>query len=189
MQNNKKNVLSYIYRIIIALVVSVILGLSIYVVNVKKITEKKLFMPFDKTIAVVLTGSMAPTITESDLIVIEKTDDYQIDDIVVYQDGAKLVVHRIVKIEGDQIRTSGDANNGSLDDPIVKEQIYGEVIDIIPFLGLIFKVLKSPIGIVTITGLAIYLLVLSYRKEKEEKSNQLQDIKKEIEKLKNELKG
>ena len=38
---------------------------------------------------------------------------YGIDDVVVFQDGNQLIVHRIVKIEGEEITTAGDANDGS----------------------------------------------------------------------------
>ena len=185
----KNKILLYIYRIIMALVISLILGLSIYVINIKRLTGKKLFMPFDKTIAVVLTGSMEPTLLTTDLIVIEKTNDYQIDDIVVFQDGNQLIVHRIVKIEGDQITTSGDANNGALDSPITISNIYGEVVSVIPYLGFVLKAIKSPIGIITITGIAIYFFVLSYKKEKNIESNEVLALKEEIEKLKKELKN
>ena len=186
---NKKMILTYTYRAFIALIISFVLGISIYVMNVKRVTGNKLFMPFDKTIAVVLTGSMRPNILESDLIVIEKTNDYGIDDVVVFQDGSQLIVHRIVKIEGYYITTAGDANDGSTDDPITKEQIYGEVVDIIPVLGLVLKVVKSPIGIIAIISLAGYLLVLSYKKENNEENQEIKKIKEEIDKLKKELNG
>ena len=184
---NKKMILTYTYRAFIALIISFVLGISIYVMNVKRVTGNKLFMPFDKTIAVVLTGSMRPNILESDLIVIEKTNDYGIDDVVVFQDGNQLIVHRIVKIEGEEITTAGDANDGSTDKPIVKEQIYGEVVDVIPYLGLLLKAVKSPIVIIVITSIAVYLLALSYKKEEKKENEEIIILKEEIEKLKKEL--
>lgn len=184
---DKKKILQYIFRICIFVVISVVLGLTIYTINAKKVTGKKLVMPFNKTIAVVLTGSMEPTIGVNDLIVIEKTDDYKVDDIVVFQDGNLIVVHRIISINGEEIITAGDNNDGSLDDPIRESDIYGEVVKVIPFLGLILKVIKSPIGITLIIGMAICLLVLSYKHEKEESDKSLDSIKDEIERLRQEL--
>lgn len=182
-----KKILKYVFRIFIFLVISLVTGLTIYTINVKRVTGKKLVMPFDKTIAVVLTGSMEPTIGVNDLIIVEKTDDYQVNDIVVFQDGNLIVVHRILAIEGEEITTAGDANEGSIDDPIRESDIYGEVIGIIPFLGLVLKIIKSPIGVTLIIAIAILLLVLSYKKENEENEKSIDSLKEEIEKLKKEL--
>lgn len=190
MQENKpkKNkIIQYIFRGLIFLVISIVIGLTLYTISVKRVTGKQLVMPFNKTIAVVLTGSMEPTITTDDLIVIEKTNDYKLNDIVVFQDGNLIVVHRIVSIDGEEIITAGDNNDGSTDDPIRESDIYGEVVDIIPILGLILKIVKSPIGVTIIIGTAIFLLVLSYRHEKEESNKSLDSIKDEIAKLKQEL--
>ncbi len=183
----KNKIIQYIFRGLIFLVISIVIGLTLYTINVKRVTGKQLVMPFNKTIAVVLTGSMEPTITTDDLIVIEKTNDYKLNDIVVFQDGNLIVVHRIVAIDGEEITTAGDNNDGSTDDPIRESDIYGEVVNIIPVLGLILKIVKSPIGVTIIIGTAIFLLVLSYKREKEESNKSLDSIKDEIEKLKKEL--
>ena len=170
-------------------VISIVVGLTFYTINARRVTGNRLVMPFNKTIAVVLTGSMEPTIGVNDLIVVEKTNDYKIDDIVVYQDGNLLVVHRIVSIDGETVITSGDANGGALDDPINISQINGEVVNVIPFLGLVLKCIKSPIGICLIISCAVFLIVLSYKKEKEEDQRTLDSIKQEIEELKNKNKN
>lgn len=182
-----KRFLKYLSRFSIFIVISLVTGLCLYTISVKRVTGSKLVMPFNKTIAYVYTGSMEPTISVNDLIVIKRTNDYDINDIVVYQDGSMLVVHRIVKIEDELITTAGDANDGSLDDPIKQEAIYGEVIKIIPFLGFVFKCLKNPINIVLLMSLAIILLVLSYKKEDADSKSDVDLLKEEIEKLKKEL--
>lgn len=183
---DKKKIIQYVFRILIFVVISLVVGLTIYNINAQRLTGKKLIMPFNKTIGYILTGSMEPTIGINDLIVIEKTNDYQIDDIVVYQDGRSLVVHRIISIDGDIITTAGDANDGE-DDPINASLIEGEVIRIIPFLGLLLKLIKSPIGVTVIIATGIFLLVISYKKENQETNESLEEIKQEIEKLKKEL--
>lgn len=187
---NKKKVIQYILRIIIFSVISLVLGLTIYTINAKKVTGKQLVMPFDKTICVVLTGSMEPTISVNDLLIVEKTNDYVVGDIVVYESGNSLVVHRIMEINGDTVITAGDKNyaqDGSLDKPIKMSAISGEVVGTIPVLGLIFKMIKSPIGIFVILTLSVILLVLSYRKEKEENNKEIDSLKEELDKLKKEI--
>lgn len=187
---NKKKIIQYILRIIIFSVISLVLGLTIYTINAKKVTGKQLVMPFDKTICVVLTGSMEPTISVNDLLIVEKTNDYVVGDIVVYESGNSLVVHRIMEINGDTVTTAGDKNyaqDGSLDKPIKMSAISGEVVGTIPVLGLIFKMIKSPIGIFVILTLSVILLVLSYRKEKEENNKEIDSLKEELDKLKKEI--
>ncbi len=184
-----KKIIQYIFRLLMFAVISIVVGLTFYTINARRVTGNRLVMPFNKTIAVVLTGSMEPTIGVNDLIVVEKTNDYKVDDIVVYQDGNLLVVHRIVSIDGETVITSGDANGGALDDPINILQINGEVVNVIPFLGLVLKCIKSPIGICLIISCALLLIVFSYKKEKEEDQRTLDSIKQEIEELKNKNKN
>ena len=187
-----KKVIQYILRIFIFIVLSLVVGLTFYTINARRVTGNRLVMPFNKTIAVVLTGSMEPYIGVNDLIVVEKTNDYELWDVVVYQTGNMLVVHRIISIDGDTVITAGDNNDGAEDEPINIKQINGEVIDIIPNVGLILKFFKSPLGIFITVFIASGLLVLSYKSEKKEKDKEkdeeLDSIKLEIEKLKKEVK-
>jgi len=180
----KNKILQYVFRIIIFCVISIVLGLTIYTINARGVTGQKLVMPFNKTIAYVLTGSMEPTIGVNDLIVVEKTNDYEVNDIVVYQSNGNLVVHRIHSIDGETVITVGDANGESYDAPIHINMIQGEVIDVIPFLGLVLKILKHPITILLILSIAIVLLVKSY---KQEENKEIEDLKEELERLKKEL--
>lgn len=181
-----KKIIQYVFRIMIFLVISLVFGLTFYTINARRVSGNRLVMPFNKTIAVVLTGSMEPTIGVNDLIVVEKTNDYEVNDIVVYQTGNMLVVHRIIAIDGEMVITAGDNNDGE-DTPINIKSINGEVVDIIPHLGLVLKIVKSPIGLVVIVTLAVILLILSYKKEKKEENKDIDSIKEEIERLKKEV--
>lgn len=181
-----KRIIQYVFRIMIFLVISLVFGLTFYTINARRVSGNRLVMPFNKTIAVVLTGSMEPTIGVNDLIVVEKTNDYEVNDIVVYQIGNMLVVHRIIAIDGEMVITAGDNNDGE-DTPINIKSINGEVVDIIPHLGLVLKIVKSPIGLVVIVTLAVILLILSYKKEKKEENKDIDSIKEEIERLKKEV--
>lgn len=35
------------------------------------------------------------------MVIIKATDNYKVDDIVLFQDGNSLVIHRIIEIDGD----------------------------------------------------------------------------------------
>lgn len=181
-----KKIIQYVLRIILIVIISVVFGLTVYSWNARSLRGDIFPMPFKIGIGVVMTGSMDPTITADDLIIVKKTNDYDIDDIVVYQSEGILIVHRIIRIEGEMIITQGDANDGE-DAPIKKDQIKGEVIKTYDRIGDFIKMIKSPIGIIIILGSSVLLLVLSYRKEKETEDNKLNSIKDEILKLKKEI--
>ena len=183
--NKIKNKKSFFLVIRIALytVISVVLGLTVYSWNAKSLSGDMLPMPFNLGSAIVLSGSMEPELSVDDLIFIRGKDEYFVGDVVVFQDGYSLVVHRIISIDGEIVVTQGDANNVA-DSPIKITDIKGKVVMSIPFVGCIVSAIKSPVGIFCILGTAVALLVLSYRKEKDEETNKINKLKEEIRKLK-----
>lgn len=82
--------------------------------------------------AVVLSGSMDPTIETGDLIFIKnvQNDALKEGDVICYMNAGKAVTHRIVDItvtdSGDkQYITQGDANNAKDMQPVLEKQIQG----------------------------------------------------------------
>ena len=66
-----------------------------------KNTGQVLPMIFGRGCAVVMTGSMEPTLPVDAMIFVNETKDYEVGDIVVIQDYYNLVVHRIISINGN----------------------------------------------------------------------------------------
>ena len=92
---------------------------------------------------IVATGSMNGTIDQGDMIVIRKTGDYRLGDIVTFleADSSVPVTHRLISYgpeEGTFI-TKGDANNTADIIPLSDEQIVGEVVMTIPKVGLFIE--------------------------------------------------
>ena len=56
----------------------------------------------------------------------------------------------------------------------------------IPFVGYLVQLIKTPIGTIVLLGVAILLMEASFRKDKKQKKSELDSLKEEIEKLKNE---
>ena len=131
----------------------IFLCFSVYLASTKKYDSDEPFMPLGYGIAVVLSGSMEPELSIGDLIIIKKTDDLNLNQVVVYQDDSKLVVHRIVEIKENEVVTKGDANN-IVDNTISKTDIRGEVILAIPYLGSFLKFINTPFG-------TVFLLIIS----------------------------
>ena len=174
-----------ILRTLFLIIVSLVLGLNIYNWNARSLTGNVLPMPFGYGGAVVLSGSMEPAIAVDELIIVKAADEYALDDIVVYQTGSLLVVHRIVDIDGETVTTRGDANN--VDDGAIElTQVKGKVIAHIPHVGKVVRLLKTPVATIILIILAVLTVELPYRKEKDKKDDELERIKAEIRRLKEE---
>lgn len=121
------------------------------------------FYPFGIKAAVVMTGSMEPTININDFVILNRPKDIKVNDIVSYKDkdNKNEVLHRVVSINNDEIITKGDANNVT-DEPINRNQITGVYIGKIKYLGKIISLVNKPIVFATIiTSLVIFMLIPS----------------------------
>ena len=175
-----------IFRVAFLILVSLVVGLKIYAWNARSLTGNVLPMPFGYGAAVVLTGSMEPTIMTDELIIVQAQEDYEVGDVVVYQTGKILVVHRIIAMDAETVTTQGDANNVA-DAPVDLAHIKGRVIRHIPNVGTAVRILKTPWATVLLIGGALLTAELPYRKKKNEDMEQRQKLLEEIRKLKDEL--
>ena len=172
-------------RVLVLAVVSLVLGFNLYQWNARSLTGNVLPMPFGYGCAVVLTGSMEPTIMTNDLIFVRAETDFEVGDVVVYQSGRMLVVHRIVDIDGELVTTQGDANNVA-DEPVHIRYVKGIVIGQVSGLGTAVRVLKSPAVTILMVAVAFLTIELPYRNKKDETNEELERIKEEIRRLKEE---
>ena len=172
-------------RRVLLIVCGTVLGINVYMANARSLVGNQMPMPFGFGAAIVLSGSMEPTFSKGDLIVVKETDIVAVDDIVVYQDGGSLVVHRVVDIADGSITTQGDANNAA-DDPIERSAIKGTVLFWIPHGGDVVSLIKSPLGTICIIAAAIALVEVPHLKEKQKDDEERQKIIDEIRRLKDE---
>lgn len=182
---NSKTALSrsiWIRRLVLALL-GLLMGLQIYFVNAGRVMGDPLPMPFGYGAAVVLSGSMEPTYSAGDLLIVKKADHYQTGDIVVYQSGQNLVVHRITDMNGETVTTQGDANNAP-DEPFAVTQIKGISVGSIPFVGTWFRILKTPAGLMAAFLCTVFLTEVSFRKQSDAGAAELEKLKEEIQRLK-----
>lgn len=177
----KKTVL----RRLLLVIGGLILGLNLYLANAGGILGNQLPMPFGYGLADVLSGSMEPTFSKGALILVKDTADVQKGDIVVYQSGKELIVHRIVDLKKNQVITQGDANNVA-DAPFSRTQIKGKVIGWIPGLGNVASILKTPVAMLIILLCAFLLIEGSFRAQRDADDEELEAIKAEIRWLKEE---
>ena len=180
----KKITKAKILRLVIIVCLAVFLVWNIYLLNEKTLRGNALPMPFGFGAAMVLSGSMEPTIQVDDMIFVVQRDAYGVGDVVVYQSGDSLVVHRIIAMENGVVTTQGDANNAP-DEPVEYGTIKGAMVGRIAGVGNLVRTVKSPIVSFSLMGLAIYLLERSFRKEKQDDTDEIRKMEEEIRRLKN----
>lgn len=181
-ENRKKNILKEILRRAGLIIIGILLGVNIYLANASGFLGNPLPMPFGYGMATVMSGSMEPTFSVGTLLFVKETEDVAPEDIVVYQSGNALIVHRVTAVDGNTITTQGDANNAA-DQPFDRSQIKGVVIGWVPFLGNVAIWAKTPTGIIVLLLLAFFLIEASFRKKKASDEEQLEAIKTEIRRL------
>lgn len=182
MKKTNKKTINFIIRAVVIFIASVFIGIQFYNWNAKNVAGDNMPMPFGVGISVVLSGSMEPELSVDDVIIVKKTDDFGVDDMVVFNDHGILVVHRVISIDGDNITTKGDANN-TADEPITRDVVKGKVIKVLPGAGKALNILKSPLVVILVVGGAILLMELSFKKEKKAADDDLEPIKAEIRRL------
>jgi len=162
-----------IYKIIECILIAILfilLIISITFMVKKYIFKQELPTVFGSSYSIVVSGSMEPTLSINDLVIIKEYDSYAVNDIVTYKSGSKFVTHRIIEVVEGGFITKGDANNGN--DPIVSaSNIKGKIVFIIPKIGNFIEWLKTPIGLITMLIIVFMLLTIpyiinKYRKEK-----------------------
>lgn len=116
----------------------------------------------------VLSGSMEPTIPVGSIVYVKTVDDpatLQPGDICTYTlaDGETMVTHRVVSVDPDSqtLVTKGDANETD-DGDINFAQVFGKTQFHLPYLGYIAINAKTPVGIMTVCGVLVVVLLLNF---------------------------
>ena len=113
----------------------------------------------------VATGSMEPNVPMYSIVLVQRTFgwDYGVGDVVKYSyvtsNGRVEVLHRIIGIEYDEVKTKGDAaSNYEL---IHRSNVTGKLVFGIPWLGVIHAILvREPIFLVAVIIITATIVVL-----------------------------
>ena len=179
-----------VFKIIcIALALIIALYCLAYLVAII-VTGDSFPMPLGFGSAVVLSGSMEPTLSVNDLIFVVRSDEYEVGDIVVYSTRGTPVVHRVVQLDmqNGAVITRGDHNNTN-DDPISLEHIKGKMLFSVPYVGAIPRFIRTVPGLLIVLLVLFALLFVSVRGKaaESEESDKAEELMHEIERLKQEL--
>ena len=105
----------------------------------------------------VLSGSMEPTIPVGSLVYVKpiEASKLEVGDVCTYylSDGETFVTHRVISIDPDAqtLVTQGDANEDP-DGDLPFSQVYGRADFHLPYLGIAIQNIRTPVGIMTISG-------------------------------------
>lgn len=173
-------------KVIAAVLIALIVYCCIYSLVVKAAKGESLPMPLGFGVGVILTGSMEPTYSANDVIIVTKAKDYSVGDVIVYQTGGTPVVHRLVSIDKDSgvATAQGDANNAP-DEPFTISRIKGKVAFSVPYVGAVARFIKTVPGLVMILVFIFTLFYLSVRSkpEKTEEGSPEDKLEREIKEL------
>jgi len=154
------------------------------------------------------TGSMVPTLSVGDLIIVRKvdTDNLEVGDIITYIDraydesGQSVTTHRITKLLYDEsgklyaVKTAGDFTGEEEDYEFLHDDILGKYTDVkFSGFGILRDIITSPTGIcffIFLVGLAVlipYWRIFFPKKEKKEDNSEVKRLEEELEKLKKQI--
>ena len=174
-----KKVANFIVNVIMTFVFLILLVVIAIKLNML-VSGKNYFSINGYSIFCVATGSMEPTISQNDIIIVKKSDTYKTDDIITFMKGNEFITHRIVSINDETVTTKGDANN-AVDVAVSKDKIIGKVIKIYYNMGVWQKILTTPSIIIMIfVTLLLFDFAFSYKgfnKKKKEKQENVEDKK------------
>lgn len=119
--------------------------------------------------AVVISGSMEPALSVDDLILNYVQTNYREGDIITFQKGDSLTTHRIIEITDAGYVTRGDANNAADPDCVPSAAVIGRVVGVVPYIGSVLAVLKTPMGMffLILTGLCMIELPFFFQRRRD----------------------
>ncbi len=96
------------------------------------------------------SNSMSPSINTGSIIVVKKSNTYQIGEAISYyakiDEEESIITHRITGIGGNVYTTKGDANEVADREIVLPRLVIGKVVLIIPYLGYLITFAKSLLG-------------------------------------------
>lgn len=115
---------------------------------------------FGTSTLIVTTGSMSGTIEDGDMIVVKKSDEYKIGDIITFLPAGDSIptTHRIIRINDGKFYTKGDANNAEDTRAVEQGDIVGKVAFTVPHVGLFFRWLKDDLGWVYLVAIVVVII-------------------------------
>ncbi|MEF8781531.1 MAG: signal peptidase I [Haloarculaceae archaeon] len=109
---------------------------------------------------VILSGSMEPSISPGDVVIVDTSAAVAVGDVVTFDSGSDVpTTHRVVDVADGQYVTKGDANENADSRPVNPDDVLGRVSLTIPLAGYVVLWANSPTGYVALVIAPIGLLL------------------------------
>jgi len=156
-----------VVSVLFDLVLVVLLLISLYNMAMRNFFDVKLPMLAGRGYAVVVSGSMEPAISVSDVVYIKEKATYDKGDVITFIDADSpskaLVTHRIIEVTEDGYVTKGDANNTKDTGVVYPSDVMGCVYYKISYFGASILWMQKPVGTLCMILLALLFIELPYR--------------------------
>lgn len=153
-----KNTIKKVWNLITTLLVTLIVILSLLIWG---------FRVFDYDIFVVQSGSMEPHYHVGSLVYVKSEDINKLEkgDVITFNIGNNVkATHRIHEVinENDNVSfiTKGDSNDQPDTNPVLPDDIVGEVKFTIPYLGYLVTYIQQPAGMPILIAAASFILLM-----------------------------
>ena len=143
--------------VIVIFLTGILIGIVV-TINSKEAISNEMPVRF----LVIKSASMSPTLNVNDIVIIVKSNSYEIGDIISYQnDSNELITHRLIEKENGDFITKGDYNNSSDEKLVLGKNVIGKVVFVIDTKA------KMIVAILTCIAIIFYILILLKRSKKE----------------------
>ena len=154
-----KMIIKIVRGAVIALL-CLLLAVNLWLIAARVLLHQDLPKMFGFSQAVVMSGSMEPLFKAGDVVVFQEKDSYDVGDVVIFRRDGVFITHRIAGVQADGFITKGDANNTEDREVLQPGNIEGELVLIIPGIGVVMNFLRSPLGILIIVVVGLLLVEL-----------------------------
>lgn len=143
-----------------------VIAMNVTLLVKRLVYKEELPSVFGCSVVTVLSGSMEPEFSPGDMLLIKRQQEYEVGDVVTYEEQGSFITHRIIEQDENSYLTKGDANNAPDGTRIQYADIFGTVLLVIPGLGNAALFLKSPLGALVLIVAFLLLMELSFWKDK-----------------------
>lgn len=160
-KNGPLKIISTAFNIVVWTLIVITLAILLLTVASRKTDV------FGYRLYLIMSGSMEPVIHVKDAIVTKEIDEPQVGDVIAFENGDMITVHRIIKVytEGDNrlYQTKGDNNNSEDPGLVQKSQVKGKVVCTMTALGNIIYYIQTHF-VVMIIAIGIVIMIILVRR-------------------------
>lgn len=150
-----------ILRGVLAALLCVVILLNVWMLVQQAVLKREAPRVFGFSQYIVTSGSMEPSFSPGDMILVKSREKYKLGDVVTFRSqSGETVTHRIVGSVSGQFITQGDANDTEDEDLLPPGNILGRLELVLPGMGSAANFLRSPLGLLVLLAAGVLIVKL-----------------------------